>query len=62
MLAIVMKRTNVINGHSGRATGAQIMAAAGISEWRIQAFGRWGSAAVLGYLRASSPPVRFSPG
>eukprot|EP00972_Heterocapsa_arctica_P026050 3835430-Heterocapsa_arctica.AAC.1 len=27
------------------------MAAAGISEWRIQVFGRWGSAAVLGYQR-----------
>ena len=29
------------------------MARAGISEWRIQVFGRWGSSAVLGYLRES---------
>jgi len=40
-----------ITGHSPRVTGAQMMARAGISEWRIQVFGRWGSSAVLGYLR-----------
>ena len=38
-------------GHSGRCTGAQAMAAAGVSEWRIQVFGRWGSSAVLRYIR-----------
>jgi hypothetical protein len=42
-----------ITGHSARVTGAQLMARAGISEWRIQVFGRWGSSAVLGYLRDS---------
>ena len=42
-----------ITGHSPRVTGAQLMAQAGISEWRIQVFGRWGSAAILGYLRDS---------
>jgi hypothetical protein len=40
-----------ITGHSPRATGAQLMAKAGVSEWKIQVFGRWGSSAVLGYLR-----------
>jgi hypothetical protein len=42
-----------ITGHSARVTSAQLMARAGISEWRIQVFGRWGSSAVLGYLRES---------
>jgi hypothetical protein len=40
-----------ITGHSPRVTGAQRMALAGISEWRIQTFGRWGSSAVLAYIR-----------
>jgi hypothetical protein len=40
-----------ITGHSPRVTGAQRMALAGISEWRIQTFGRWGSSAVLSYIR-----------
>jgi hypothetical protein len=55
MLAIATNCMNFINGHSGRATGAQIMAAAGCSEWRIQVFGRWGSSAVLCYLREAQP-------
>ena len=38
-------------GHSARATGAQFMAVKGIELWRIQIFGRWGSAIVLQYLR-----------
>ena len=42
-----------ITGHSGRVTGAQRMARSGLSEWRIQAFGRWGSAAVLRYIRGA---------
>ena len=42
-----------ITGHSPRVTGAQLMARAGISEWRVQVFGRWVSSAVLGYLRES---------
>jgi hypothetical protein len=40
-----------ITGHSPRVTGAQRMALAGVSAWRIQVFGRWGSAAVLKYVR-----------
>jgi len=40
-----------ITGHSPRVTGAQCMALAGVSEWRIQIFGRWGSSAVLRYIR-----------
>ena len=46
-----MKDVSRITGHSARVTGAQRMALAGISEWRIQVFGRWGSAAVLKYVR-----------
>ena len=42
-----------ITGHSGRVTGAQRMAKSGLSEWRIQAFGRWGSKAVLRYIRSA---------
>ena len=40
-----------ITGHSCRITGAQRMALAGHPVWTIQVFGRWGSAAVLGYVR-----------
>ena len=40
-----------ISGHSARVTGAMRMAAAGHPAWTIQVFGRWGSAAVLGYVR-----------
>ena len=40
-----------ITGHVCRVTGAQAMAATGIDVWVIQAFCRWGSAAILGYLR-----------
>ena len=40
-----------ITAHSGRVTGAQRMASAGISEWRIRVFGRWGSRAVRRYIR-----------
>ena len=40
-----------ITGHSCRVTGAQRMALADLSEWRIQVFGRWGSSAVLKYIR-----------
>ena len=40
-----------ITEHSMRVTGAQRMALAGVHEWRIQLFGRWGSQAVLAYIR-----------
>ena len=42
-----------ITGHSARVTGAQRMAAAGLPLAVIQLFGRWGSNAVLGYVRDS---------
>ena len=42
-----------ITGHSPRVTGAQRMARAGLSEWRIQVFGRWGSVAIRRYTRES---------
>ena len=40
-----------ITGHVCRVTGAQAMAVAGIELWLIQAFCRWGSRAVLEYVR-----------
>ena len=40
-----------ITGHVCRVTGAQAMAVAGIELWLIQAFCRWGSLAVLEYVR-----------
>ena len=40
-----------MTGHSARVTGAMRMAFAGHVIWTIQVFGRWGSAAVLGYVR-----------
>ena len=40
-----------VSGHSLRVTGAQGLAKAGVDAWAIQLLGRWGSAAVLGYIR-----------
>ena len=40
-----------ITGHSARVTGAMRMAIAGHRVWTIQVFGRWGSSAILGYVR-----------
>ena len=45
-------------GHSARVTGAMRMALAGHSEWMIQVFGRWGSSAVLRYVREAILGVR----
>jgi hypothetical protein len=52
-LAELIGITTNITGHVCRVTGAQAMAVAGIEVWLIQAFCRWGSEAVLGYLRDS---------
>ena len=41
-----------ISGHTLRVTGAQGLARAGVECWAIQLLGRWGSDAVLGYVRA----------
>ena len=38
-------------GHTARVTGAMHMAASNIELWRIQIYGRWGSAAFLLYIR-----------
>ena len=38
-------------GHSLRTTGAQRLAAAGVSEEKIRLFGRWSSLAMLKYVR-----------
>ena len=40
-----------VTGHACRVTGAQAMAVAGVDVWLIQAFCRWGSRAVLEYIR-----------
>ena len=40
-----------VTGHSLRVSGAQGLAKAGIDTWAIQLLGRWGSAAVLGYIQ-----------
>ena len=41
-------------GHSWRVSGAQFLARSGIDIWRIQLHGRWGSAAVLGYVKLAA--------
>ena len=38
-------------GNTLRINGAQGLAAAGLDTWAIQLLGRWGSTAVLGYIR-----------
>lgn len=40
-----------VSGHSLRVTGAQGLAKAGVDLWAIQLLGRWGSDAVMGYIR-----------
>jgi hypothetical protein len=40
-----------VSGHSLRATGAQGLCSLGLDVWAIQLLGRWGSSAVLGYVR-----------
>ena len=47
--AVGMKQR--VTGHTLRVPGAQAMARAGMDVWQIQLFCRWGSAAVLGYIR-----------
>ena len=44
-------RSARVSGHSLRVTGAQGLARAGVDTWAIQLMGRWGSSAVLGYVR-----------
>ena len=39
------------SGHSLRVGGAQGLSIAGLDTWAIQLLGRWGSQAVLGYIR-----------
>ena len=46
------------SGHSIRVTGAMYLAYCGIDVWRIQLHGRWGSAAVLRYVRLA--PLKSS--
>jgi CTP:molybdopterin cytidylyltransferase MocA len=49
-----------VTGRSPRVTGAQRMALAGVSEWRIQVFGRWGSSAVLRCIRDTLVAVEWA--
>ena len=41
----------VVTSYSLRVTGAQFLTRLGLSKWGVQLFGRWGSDAVLGYIR-----------
>ena len=43
--------TGRISGHTLRVTGAQGLAAMGLDLWAVQLLGRWGSAAVKGYVQ-----------
>ena len=43
-----------ISGHSLRPTGAQGLTRLGVDCWAVQLLGRWGSAAVLRYIREAS--------
>jgi len=43
--------TERVSGHSLRASSAQGPAKVGVDLWAIQLLGRWGSDAVLGYVR-----------
>ena len=51
MAAFVGAENLRITGHSCRVAGAKRMALAGHPIWTIQVFGRWGSNAILGYVR-----------
>ena len=44
--------SEAITGHSLRVTGAQGFARLGLDTWTIQLIGRWGSDAILRYIRA----------
>ena len=46
-------KDGTFTGHSLRTTGAQRLAAAGVSEEKIRLFGRWSSTAMLLYVRES---------
>jgi hypothetical protein len=46
--------TEQVTGHSLRATGAQGLARAGVEEWAIQLFGRWGPKAIRSYTRLAA--------
>ena len=50
----VGRSTEGITGHSARVTGAQRMAQAGHPVSLIQLFGRWGSPAVMQYVREAA--------
>ena len=49
--AKVLGVTQKVTGHMPRIAGSVRMARAGIELWKIQLFGRWGSNAIMGYIR-----------
>ena len=51
-----------LTGHMARVFGARRMALANIELWRIQIFGRWGSTAVLTYIKEApvAPQTRLA--
>ena len=59
LAALTGTPADLITGHSCRVTGAQAMAVAGVEVWAIQAFCRWDSAAVLGYVRSAHLSVSY---
>ena len=58
-LATCLGVSEHVTGHVLRVTGAQTMARAGMDLWEIQMFCRWGSSAILGYVR--DVPMENSP-
>ena len=42
---------HLFGGHSARVSGAQWLVRRGMEIWRVQVLGRWGSSAVLAYIR-----------
>ncbi|CAK0804234.1 unnamed protein product [Prorocentrum cordatum] len=58
---LVPEGAGQVNGHSLRRMGAQLLAAAGVEQWLVEWFGRWGSDAVKRYVedaRSRAPQAR----
>jgi hypothetical protein len=50
-LGWTVEQTSAITGHLPRPTGAQFLVRSGLALYLVQLFCRWGSDAILGYLR-----------
>ena len=44
------EESGVVDGHSMRRTGAQLLTASGVEPWYVEWFGRWGSSAIRAYI------------